>query len=150
MTDFRLHKPTGESREAVRSLASFGVSREEIAKYIKIDPDTLVKYYSDILDTAKTNANRNIAEMLYQKALKGDTTCMIFWLKTQAKFREVDKAVEKPIHESILEILQSLKTVQGLERKEILKVEKLGNRLLEGEKLYEYNTGRIIADKEKQ
>ena len=86
-----MHVPTGVSRDTVRSLSSFGVSREDIARYLKIHLITLQNEYQDELHEGAIDANARIAKRLFDKADGGDTTAMIFWLKTRARWREVDK-----------------------------------------------------------
>jgi TorA maturation chaperone TorD len=42
------------------------------------------------LDLAKAKANATIGGALFNKAKTGDTSAMIFWMKTQAGWREKD------------------------------------------------------------
>ena len=90
----RLHQPTDASRKQVEALASFGVSRGEIAKVAGICVTTLVKYYGETLDIAATKANSLVAQSLFNRAVKGDgaaaTSAAIFWLKVRAGWREKD------------------------------------------------------------
>jgi hypothetical protein len=102
---------TPESRERVRLLSSFGVSRQDIAKVLHIGVDTLCDIYMEELHIAAVDKNAAIAHRLYDKAMGGDTTAMIFWLKCRARWREVDKLNQQPnqLQDSILEVLQALK-----------------------------------------
>ena len=84
------HVPTKESRNQVEAMVSFGIPQQEIADVLEIDKKTLYKYYRRELDTAAAKANAKVASMLYNKCMKGDTTSIIFWLKTKAKWREKD------------------------------------------------------------
>ena len=90
----RLHQPTDASRKQVEALASFGVSRDEIAKVVGICGSTLVKHYGETLDIAATKANSLVAQSLFNRAVKGDgaaaTSAAIFWLKARAGWREKD------------------------------------------------------------
>ena len=89
MPDNTPHKPTDKSRAEVGALVSFGITQEDIAKYIGISVDTLAKYYRNELDTALIRANAMVANKLFRKATEGnDLSAMIFWLKTRAKWRE--------------------------------------------------------------
>lgn len=72
-------------------LARLGIRFEDIAKAMDMTVDTLRKYAGKEMSAAKVKANSEVAQALFNKALKGDTTCMIFWLKTQARFQEVQK-----------------------------------------------------------
>ena len=82
------HIATDQNKEIVRKYASLGASHAEIAKKLNISDDTLYKYYSVVLDDARTEANSVIAGALFQKAVSGDTIAMIFWLKTRARWKE--------------------------------------------------------------
>jgi hypothetical protein len=91
------HEPTDKTKAEVSSLASFGVTQQEISDYIGIDIKTLHKYYRKELDTASIKANAAVARVLYEKAvIDRDTTSVLFWLKTRAKWRETDKK-EEPV-----------------------------------------------------
>lgn len=82
------HEPTDKDRRTVEAMKAFGISNEDIAKVIAIDADTLAKHYREELDTALVKANSKIASKLFEKAMTGDTACMMFWLKTRAKWKE--------------------------------------------------------------
>lgn len=82
------HTPTDETRQLVKFAAAVGTRYEVIARQLGICDDTLKKYYRDELDLGRDQANQAIASSLYQKALDGDTTAMIFWLKTRARWRD--------------------------------------------------------------
>ena len=59
-----------------------------IADSLGIDGKTLTKYYREELDQALAQANASVGGALFNKATKGDTTAMIFWMKTRAGWRE--------------------------------------------------------------
>lgn len=82
------HEPTEKTRKTVEAMSSYGIPQEDIAKVIGIDDKTLRKHYRFELDTATAKANSQVAQRLYQKCLDGDTTSMIFWMKTRAKWAE--------------------------------------------------------------
>jgi hypothetical protein len=65
-----------------------GTTQSDIARVLDIDEKTLRKYYRDELDLAKAKANATIGGALFNKAKTGDTAAMIFWMKTQAGWRE--------------------------------------------------------------
>ena len=86
------HKPTADQRSMVESLSGFGIPQEHIAGKIDIDLKTLRKHYRKELDGGVTKANSQVAQSLYKKAVElGDTTAMIFWLKTRARWSETQK-----------------------------------------------------------
>lgn len=82
------HEPTAENRATVQLHATVGTKHEMIASIIGIDDKTLRKHYRDELDQSKAKANASIGGALFNKAKAGDTAAMIFWMKTQAGWKE--------------------------------------------------------------
>ena len=82
------HKPTEAQKAEVRALASMGIPHDQISAYIGIDKKTLYKYYREILDRAKIQANMKMAQCLFQQAQNGSTPAAIFWLKVQAGWQD--------------------------------------------------------------
>jgi hypothetical protein len=85
------HIPDEKTRKTVEAMSSYGVPQEDIALVLDIDRKTLSKHYRRELDTAATKANAMVAGRLYQKCMKDDTSSIIFWLKTRAKWRDNSK-----------------------------------------------------------
>ena len=82
------YQPTDQARLQVKTLAAVGVRHEDIASKLGISADTLTKYYRQELDDGRIDANAQIAKSLYEQAKSGNTTAMIFWLKTRAGWKE--------------------------------------------------------------
>jgi len=82
------HEPTDAQRQTVQLHATVGTAQPLIAQIIGIDAKTLRKHYREELDVSKAKSNATIGGALFNKAKGGDTTAMIFWMKTQAKWRE--------------------------------------------------------------
>jgi len=81
--------PTDEHRELVLELTSKGLPFPQIAALIDyIDEETLKKHFKKELLIGKAQANRNIGGKMYQKAMEGDTTALIWWTKTQMGWKE--------------------------------------------------------------
>ncbi len=80
--------PTDDQREKVRMLRCCGVTHPMIASVLKIGVRTLEKHFREELSIGLADANAQIAGALYRKAIEGDTTAMIFWLKSRAGWRE--------------------------------------------------------------
>ncbi len=85
----------------IERLARFH-TQDEIAEILEISSKTLRrKVQSDarVLSSykkGKAKLNGAIARTLIFKALSGDTTCMIFYLKCQAGWRETDPKQVEP------------------------------------------------------
>lgn len=82
------HQPTAESRAEVKALASFGVTEDEIAKYVGVTGKTLRKHYRRELDTAHIAANAQVARRLFQHATGDSVPAAIFWMKARGGWRE--------------------------------------------------------------
>ena len=82
------HEPTPAQRHLVQLHATIGTQQSVIADIIGIDAKTLRKHYRTELDHASAQANATIGGALFNKAKGGDTTAMIFWMKTRAGWRE--------------------------------------------------------------
>jgi len=82
------HLPTSDTRNKVFMLSSVGTRHEDIATVLNISADTLTKYYKEELDKGRIEANASVAETLFKQAKEGNTTAMIFWLKSRAKWKE--------------------------------------------------------------
>jgi len=82
------HLPNDTTRNKVYILSTVGTRHEDIATVLSISHDTLVKYYKEELDKGRIEANASVAETLFKQAKEGNTTAMIFWLKSRAKWKE--------------------------------------------------------------
>jgi len=82
------HLPTSDTRNKVYMLSTVGTRHEDIATVLSITHDTLVKYYKEELDKGRIEANASVAETLFKQAKEGNTTAMIFWLKSRARWKE--------------------------------------------------------------
>lgn len=83
-------QPTDAERKQVEAMSGYGLPFEQIAILIRngIDADTLRKYFSSELVAGKARANSAVGQTLYQKAMSGDTAAMIWWSKTQMRWKE--------------------------------------------------------------
>jgi hypothetical protein len=81
------YKP--ECIEQVKKLCLLGFTNAQIEEYFEISHfafQTWRKKYPEFdaaIKEGKTIADGNVAESLYQKAMGGDTTACIFWLKNR-------------------------------------------------------------------
>lgn len=85
------HEPSKASRQLVELHSTIGTPQMIIADLLEINHSTLIKHYRKELDQANHKANAQVGGALFKKAIGGDTTAMIFWMKTRAKWREGDE-----------------------------------------------------------
>ena len=66
---------------------------DQIAAVVRdgISTDTLYKHFREIMIRGKVEKNAKVAQSLYQRALNGDTTAMIWWTKTQMGWKEASR-----------------------------------------------------------
>ena len=83
-------KPTYDERKMVEQMTACGIPQESQCLVIRngIDDKTLRKHFRNELDTAATKANTKVAGTLFNKAMSGDTTALIWWTKTRMKWSE--------------------------------------------------------------
>ena len=77
-----------DDAKLVEALAIAGVTQTLIAQIVKISEPTLRKNFRKELDTSKARANAVISQALFKKAKDGNVVAQIFWLKTQAGWKE--------------------------------------------------------------
>ena len=87
---------TDKQRGEIETLAAF-LSIEQLADYFGIGRTTFFALMerdpeiSELYKRGKSKAIAHIAQGLIQKARAGDTTSAIFFLKTQARWRETER-----------------------------------------------------------
>lgn len=89
------YKRTPDHERLVHDMCIAGIARGDIARVLKIDEDTLAKFYKHELDTVEKNAVAAVAQKLYSKAIGGDLGAMIFYLKCRGRWREIDKQQDR-------------------------------------------------------
>lgn len=79
----------------MRTMAGLGLSNVQIGHLIRkgvvIDDDTVSKYFRREIEEGKSAAILKVANTLYNQAIGGNVACMMFWLKTRARWRETDR-----------------------------------------------------------
>jgi hypothetical protein len=81
--------PTDEQRQVVKFLAATGVKQIDIAKLIGIRSEkTLRRHFREELNRGALEANGKVAQTLFKKAIDGNVTAAIFWMKCRAHWRE--------------------------------------------------------------
>ncbi len=85
-----------EQKAQVEALAAV-LSQEQVADYFGIGRNTFIAMMErdqEVLERykrGKARAIKDVSQGLLQKALQGDTVCMMFYLKTQAGWRETNR-----------------------------------------------------------
>ncbi len=90
------HQPNETTRTCVRNLALTGSTKDKIAEIVGLSKATLYKHYRDELEHAKAKANADVAGALYQSAMNGNVSAQVFWLKTQAGWRQNPDTLDEP------------------------------------------------------
>lgn len=76
-------------------MAGLGLTNAQIGHLIRkgvvIDDVTTAKHFRREIEEGKSAAILKIANTLYNQAIGGNVACMMFWLKTRARWRETDR-----------------------------------------------------------
>ena len=75
----------------VQSMSQYGVPHEDIAATIGMCVETMQRLYSHELAQGRAVANAKIGKRLFDKAISGDTTALIFWAKVRMGWKETQK-----------------------------------------------------------
>ncbi len=92
-------EPTDDERKRIRLLSGLGLTQEQIGHVMEKSVDSLSRHCRHELDAGKAETIAKVAGNLVQKALSGDTTSAIFYLKTQAGWRETSNLHINPDRE---------------------------------------------------
>ena len=82
---------TEDQKFLVTMMSSTGVPHERQAKALGVNSKTLRKYFKEELQVGRDRAHAEIAGALYKRALDGNVPAQIFYLKTQAGWREAQR-----------------------------------------------------------
>jgi hypothetical protein len=82
--------PTDSERKQVEALSGYGLPIDQIGALVRdgIHIDTLRAHFVTELVSGKAKANGQVGKTLFQKAMGGDTTAMIWWTKSQMRWSE--------------------------------------------------------------
>ena len=107
-----------EKSRMVNQLSGLGIPHEQICSILKISRPTLYKYYENELKQGKAQANAKVAQNLFNIATgtgRGAVTAGIFWLKTQAGWKEtttlevIDGAEQEQSFKELIDNLRGIK-----------------------------------------
>ena len=77
------HNPTERDRKEVYNMAGVGLNREQICKIKGISLGTLKKYYQKEVTLGRTSGVAQLFQKAHTEAIGGNTTMLIFLLKTR-------------------------------------------------------------------
>lgn len=97
----KCHQPTEQNRKFVLMAASSGMSKQDLSLMIGISVPTLYKYYRYELDTGHAKASLQIASKLFEVAMAGDVSALIFWAKTRMKWTDGPEVIETESLETV-------------------------------------------------
>lgn len=88
--------PTDDERRQVEGMSGFGVPLEQIGALVRggISTEALTAHFRPELITGKAKANTKVGQTLFQKAIDGDVTAMIWWSKSQMRWSDAVQRVE--------------------------------------------------------
>ena len=118
----KIVKKTDEIAKMVKQLSVIGITHDMICSIAGISKPTLYKYYDSELKLGKASSTATIANNLYRMATgtgREALTASIFWLKTQAGWKETDVVEinnvsdEKERFESLLKSLRQTKSIKS-------------------------------------
>lgn len=72
----------------VEALASYGITQKDIANTLGMDIERMCRLYQRHWELGRSKANAQIGKKLFEKAINGDTACLMFWAKCQMRWRE--------------------------------------------------------------
>ena len=82
--------------KTVQAWSQYGVPQEDIAANIGCCVETMQKLYSNEIAKGRALANAKIGKRLFEKAMEGDVSALIFWAKCRMRWRTEDSKSEKP------------------------------------------------------
>lgn len=82
------HEPNEVTRQTVLMHVALGTTTTDIAKLLGIGTKTLKQHYKEELNFGRAKANASVAGKLFSRAMNGDVTAQIFWLKAQANWSD--------------------------------------------------------------
>jgi hypothetical protein len=84
----RRFQPSEEQKSTVAMMASYGIPQTEIAKHVRIAPNTLRKRFRKELRHAAYDANNQVLGSLFKMATtRHNVAAAIFWAKVRCAYR---------------------------------------------------------------
>jgi len=83
--------PSEENRLLVEDAASIGITHEDIAKLMYCSVNTLKKHFEPELMLGALKANIDVGRSLYNEAINGNVSAIIWWTKNRMGWRDVQR-----------------------------------------------------------
>jgi hypothetical protein len=102
---------TEQQRKLVEKMSGFGVPFANIAALVTddgIDEDTLNRYFKKELAQGKSKTNSQVGKKLFQRCMDGDTSALIWWSKTQMRWKEDKSEPVSLTEDTITQITRSI------------------------------------------
>ena len=77
------------TRRTIDAMAAFGIDEEQIARARRMSRTTLRRQYRSELATGAARANAKVVASLYDLAIGGNVSAMIWWTKARMGWHEV-------------------------------------------------------------
>ena len=118
------YEPTFEDRALVSIWAAVGTSPNVIAAELGVSETLMHKYFRAELDQAEERGVARVGSRLYAKALAGDNTAMIFYLKTRGRWRDESRqpgdSPDNPLHIQMDVVRSMMDDMRGIKRAKAL------------------------------
>lgn len=115
MAGGRPTKYEAEFAEQALKLSLLGATDEELADFFDVNVATLNRWkkshpeFCASIKEGKRVADAEVAHSLYQRALNGDTTAAIFWLKNRRKQNWRDKQeIDHGVTDELAEVMKAI------------------------------------------
>jgi hypothetical protein len=104
-------KATDENRRQVTLMVGVGIQQELIAKVLNCDIKTLRKHFKKELEVGKATVITKVAAQLMRNIEKGKEASAIFFLKTQAGWREKEPTTDDKDKKEINNIVMQFASI---------------------------------------
>jgi hypothetical protein len=81
--------------QRLEDLAAINCTVQEIADVERVHVDTIYARYSDILRRGRSRGSRSLKSKLFEKAMAGDMSALVWLSKQQCGYREPQKLPEE-------------------------------------------------------
>jgi len=96
-------QPSEEERQQVFLWAKYGVPSLDMARMLKKDEKTILKYFREEIDAGRSFAHTKIRETLWEMAASGtNPTMTIFYCKTQLRMNDKPEQDESAATEIVV------------------------------------------------